>query len=234
MRGVRLRAPGVQGAEFGPTRFMVPTCGVPLTLRAQSDVLQLPVRRFTCRNAECPRRTFIEQIPGLTQRHGQRTERQRSTLAAIGLTLAGVPVSRNTVLRLVDALPEPEAPAPRVVRVDEYATRKGPPLRHLPRWAFHNLGMTAIVEAAWHKILGRAGDASRPEASPLQKPFTEMVRVAHAEPRLRQLYPWTGMWELHFSRCTEFRPTWASPTSALWETVGTTSRDQAGPARGSP
>ncbi len=37
----------------------------------------------------------------------------------------GVPVSRSTVLRLVAALPEPQPPAPRVVGVDEYATRKG-------------------------------------------------------------------------------------------------------------
>ncbi len=70
------------------------------------------------------------------RKHGQRTERLRSTLAAIGLALAGragarlthvvgVPIGRSTVLRLVDALPEPEVPAPRVVGVDEYATRKG-------------------------------------------------------------------------------------------------------------
>ncbi|MET9862718.1 transposase [Streptomyces smyrnaeus] len=37
----------------------------------------------------------------------------------------GVPISRSAVLRLLDALPEPEVPAPRVVGVDEYATRKG-------------------------------------------------------------------------------------------------------------
>ncbi|MFD8217625.1 transposase [Streptomyces sp. NPDC059697] len=37
----------------------------------------------------------------------------------------GVSVSRSTLLRLVDALPEPETPSPRVVGVDEYATRKG-------------------------------------------------------------------------------------------------------------
>ncbi|MFD4763325.1 hypothetical protein ACFWOJ_32095 [Streptomyces sp. NPDC058439] len=37
----------------------------------------------------------------------------------------GVSVGRSTVLRLVDALPEREVPAPRVVGVDEYATRKG-------------------------------------------------------------------------------------------------------------
>ncbi|MGY5031281.1 ISL3 family transposase [Streptomyces sp. 900116325] len=98
--------------------------------------LQLRVRRFRCGNAICPRRTFVEQIPGLTHRHGQRTERLRSTLAAVGLALAGragarpasvlgLSVSRSTVLRLIDALPDPEAAAPRVVGVDEYATRKG-------------------------------------------------------------------------------------------------------------
>lgn len=99
-------------------------------------ILQLRVRRFTCGNVECGRRTFVEQMPGLTRRNGQRTERLRSTLASIGLALAGRAgarlaatvggaVSRSTVLRLVDALPEPEVPAPRVVGVDEYATRKG-------------------------------------------------------------------------------------------------------------
>jgi transposase len=102
----------------------------------RSVVLQLRVRRFRCGNAMCPRRTLVEQIPGLTRRHGQRTERLRSTLAAVGLALAGragarlasvlgLSVSRSTVLRLVDALPDPEAAAPRVVGVDEYATRKG-------------------------------------------------------------------------------------------------------------
>ncbi|WSW23645.1 DUF6193 family natural product biosynthesis protein [Streptomyces sp. NBC_01003] len=37
------------------------------------------------------------------------------------------------------------------------------------------------------------------------------MRVAHAEPLLRQLFPWTGMWELHFSRCTEIRYPWDIP-----------------------
>ncbi|QDY80689.1 hypothetical protein FQU76_01625 [Streptomyces qinzhouensis] len=43
------------------------------------------------------------------------------------------------------------------------------------------------------------------------EPFAELVRVARAEPILRQLLPWTGMWELHFSRCTEMRYTWDVP-----------------------
>ncbi|WP_455770479.1 ISL3 family transposase [Streptomyces goshikiensis] len=34
-------------------------------------------------------------------------------------------ISRSTVLRLVEAPPEPEVPTPRVVGVDEYSTHKG-------------------------------------------------------------------------------------------------------------
>lgn len=55
----------------------------------KSVVLRLRVRRFACPNASCERRTFVEQVPGLTRRHGQRTERLRSTLSDIGLALAG-------------------------------------------------------------------------------------------------------------------------------------------------
>ncbi|MFE9400078.1 transposase [Streptomyces flavidovirens] len=60
----------------------------------------------------------------------------RSVVAEVGLALAGragarpadvfgARVSRNTVLRLVDALPEPQRQVPRVVGVDEYAMRRG-------------------------------------------------------------------------------------------------------------
>lgn len=127
-----------------------PECGVCLTrvhsfyLRFLSDVpgagrsvvLQLRVRRFRCGNTKCLRRMFVGQISGLTCRRGQRTERLRSILTAVGLALAGragvrlaavlgVSVSRSTVLRLVEALPEPKVPMPRVVGVDEYATGRG-------------------------------------------------------------------------------------------------------------
>ncbi|MFF6980959.1 transposase [Streptomyces sp. NPDC008343] len=100
------------------------------------EVLCLRVRRSACPVAACGRRTFVEQVPGLTRKYGRWTDRLRSTLAAVGLALAGragpwmagvfgVSVSRSTVLRLIEALPEPDLPAPRVVGVDEYATRKG-------------------------------------------------------------------------------------------------------------
>ncbi|GGO56376.1 DUF6193 family natural product biosynthesis protein [Streptomyces lasiicapitis] len=71
--------------------------------------------------------------------------------------------------------------------------------------------MTKTVAAAWLKILNTAGEPSRPKGSPLLEPFAKLVRVANAEPLLRQLHPWTGMWELHFSRCTEPRYTWDIP-----------------------
>ncbi|WP_405846141.1 transposase family protein [Streptomyces niveus] len=99
-------------------------------------VLRLRVRRFTCEDVSCVRRTFVEQVAGLTRRYSQRTERMRSAPAEVGLALAGragarladvfgARVGRNTVLRLVDALPEPQPQVPRVVGVDEYAMRKG-------------------------------------------------------------------------------------------------------------
>ncbi|MCW1100145.1 fuconate dehydratase [Streptomyces sp. RS2] len=77
----------------------------------------------------CARQVFAEQIPGLARRHSQRTERLCSALASVGLALAGrararivrvigISVGRSRVLRLGNALPEPEVDAPRVVGVE--------------------------------------------------------------------------------------------------------------------
>ncbi|WP_399946924.1 DUF6193 family natural product biosynthesis protein [Streptomyces sp. BBFR25] len=55
------------------------------------------------------------------------------------------------------------------------------------------------VEAGWRAV--RADGRVRPE----------LLDLAYAEPSLRQLFPWTGMGELHFSRCTERRWTWDIP-----------------------
>ncbi|MGW7006407.1 DUF6193 family natural product biosynthesis protein [Streptomyces sp. NPDC054933] len=56
-----------------------------------------------------------------------------------------------------------------------------------------------IVEATWQELLTS------------DRVDRELVRAAYAEPRLRQLFPWVGMWELHFSRCTDHPPTWDIP-----------------------
>jgi hypothetical protein len=57
----------------------------------------------------------------------------------------------------------------------------------------------AAVEAGWQTVR----DDGRVR--------TELLEAAYAEPRLRQLFPWTGMGELHFSRCTGQRWTWDIP-----------------------
>ncbi|MET7912016.1 DUF6193 family natural product biosynthesis protein [Streptomyces avermitilis] len=56
-----------------------------------------------------------------------------------------------------------------------------------------------LVEAGWQKV--HADGRVRPE----------LLEAAYAEPRLRQLFPWTGMGELHFSRCTEWPWAWDIP-----------------------
>jgi transposase len=99
-------------------------------------VVHLRVRRFVCRNAGCPRRTFAEQAPSLAPRYARRSVLLSGTLQQIGVALGGRPgarlsralrrpISRTTLLRLVRALPLPVAPSPRVLGVDDWARRRG-------------------------------------------------------------------------------------------------------------
>jgi transposase len=99
-------------------------------------VIRLRVRRFFCANIDCPVRTFVEQVEGLTVPYGRRTVLLRSMLESIGVALAGragarlaarlgLSVGRNTLLRLVRALPDPEVTAVTVLGVDDFALRKG-------------------------------------------------------------------------------------------------------------
>jgi transposase len=92
-------------------------------------VIRLTVRRFFCPFPDCKRRTFAGQVPGLTARYGRKTAPLAGTLRDIAVALAGragsrparaldVPASRQVLLRLVMAAPDPQAPAPRVLGVD--------------------------------------------------------------------------------------------------------------------
>ncbi len=97
----------------------------------------LQVRRFNCAQADCARRTFVEQVPGLTVRRRRRTLPLQQLLHGVGAALAGragvrlaarlaVDVSRSTLLRLLRNHPEPELiRAPRVLGVDDFALRRG-------------------------------------------------------------------------------------------------------------
>jgi transposase len=98
--------------------------------------LQLRVRKWFCRNRSCPRRIFTERLPTVATPWARRTLRLAQRLIALGVVLGGkaggrlghawaVRVSRNTLLRLLRRQPEPEAPTPRVLGVDDWALRKG-------------------------------------------------------------------------------------------------------------
>jgi transposase len=80
--------------------------------------------------------TFAEQVEGLTVAHGRFTPLLLDLLTQIGLALAGragvrlaaaagVTVGRDTLLRLVRALPEPPVGPITVLGVDDFAFRRG-------------------------------------------------------------------------------------------------------------
>ena len=99
-------------------------------------VIGLQVRRLFCDDPACGKRTFAEQVPGLTVRYGRKTPLLRDALRDILVALTGragsllarglqVPASRQVLLRLVMAIPDPAAQTPRVFGVDDFAIRRG-------------------------------------------------------------------------------------------------------------
>ncbi|MFD5513882.1 transposase family protein [Streptomyces sp. NPDC127051] len=132
------------------TALPCPDCGTPArrvhsrylrhladaSLGGQPVVIDLNVRRLFCDTAHCARRTFAEQVPELTVKYGRRTVALAEIVQAVALALAGragarlasalrIPISRTTLLNVVMAIPDPPRPAPRVLGVDDFATRRG-------------------------------------------------------------------------------------------------------------
>ena len=102
----------------------------------QELMIHLKARRFLCESSSCPRKTFAERFPELAVPYGRRTLLPRRTLETIALALGGRPaaslarrlrveVSRSTLLRLLRALPVPEAGSLAAVGVDDFAFRRG-------------------------------------------------------------------------------------------------------------
>ncbi len=99
-------------------------------------MIRVMVRRFFCDAPDCPAATFAEQVEGLTSRYARRTPLLAAMLGVVAVALAGragarlaaalgAAASRSTLLRLVMAIPDPAAPAPRVLGVDDFAIRRG-------------------------------------------------------------------------------------------------------------
>jgi transposase len=99
-------------------------------------VIALTARRLFCDQPACQRRTFAEQVPGLTARYQRRTPGLTAMLEAIAVALARragarltsalrATTSRSSLLRLLMALPDPPAATPRVLGVDDFAVKRG-------------------------------------------------------------------------------------------------------------
>jgi len=129
---------------------LCPLCGTPsdqvhshyqrhpadLPLAGCTVRLDMNVRRFFCNNDDCERTIFTERIPSVLDPHARRTHRladqQREVAFALGgkagaslLTIMGMSVSHDTLLRLIRRAPEPEMATPRALGVDDWAKRKG-------------------------------------------------------------------------------------------------------------
>ncbi|MFC8670923.1 ISL3 family transposase, partial [Streptomyces sp. NPDC057199] len=104
-------------------------------LGSRPVVVRLRVRRYFCDRKRCSRKTFAEQVPGLTERHRRSSTGQTGWLRSIAVEMGGCPAARlcrrlrlaagrTRLLRLLTA-PPVQGQAPRVLGVDEFAFRKG-------------------------------------------------------------------------------------------------------------
>ena len=107
-----------------------------LPVSTSRTTLSIKVRRFHCAKPCCRRRTFAEPVSDLLGPRARRTRRLAEMQGRVGLACGGapgarllehlrMPASRATVLRLVRAMPMPDAPARVHVGVDDWAMRKG-------------------------------------------------------------------------------------------------------------
>ncbi|MFO0802800.1 MAG: ISL3 family transposase [Gemmataceae bacterium] len=107
-----------------------------LPFGGRTCVLRLVVRRFRCTNAGCERRIFCERFPKWLGSHARATDRLQTLQREIGSVAGGeagsrlatelaAPVSGDTLIRRVLALPESPAEPVRCLGIDDFAFRKG-------------------------------------------------------------------------------------------------------------
>ena len=97
---------------------------------------QMRVRCFFCENPLCQRQTFAERFPGVVAPYARRTDRLANQQCQVAFEVGGeagtrlllllcMPVSADTLIRMVRRTPELTVNTPRVLGVDDWAKRKG-------------------------------------------------------------------------------------------------------------
>ena len=107
-----------------------------LPFSGQGVRLRLAIRRFSCERRDCPRRIFAERFEEtVLPARARRTSRLEHIVHHLGLALGGrpaasfarrlmVPVSNDTLLRVVRRRASPPVEAPTVAGIDDWAFRR--------------------------------------------------------------------------------------------------------------
>ncbi|MGK6317831.1 ISL3 family transposase [Neorhizobium sp. DT-125] len=136
----RFRSMGAKCPDCRKTSYRIHSCYdrrlSDLPWQGRSVTITVSVRRLRCSNKRCQRRIFAENDRDVTCRYRRRTTRLEDVHRSIGMALGGeagmrlvtrlgMPVSADTILRIVRSQTESDHEAPRILGVDDWAWRRG-------------------------------------------------------------------------------------------------------------
>ena len=98
--------------------------------------LRLTVRKFSCRNPQCPRKVFAERLPDFIEPWARMTIRYGQQVTSIGLATCGkggarlaarlgMRTTRQTILRRIMDLPDPAPESVLYLGIDDFSFRRG-------------------------------------------------------------------------------------------------------------